>query len=47
VDTCIINVKKLEQLMFPRSSNVRVSNFDKKIEFDLALANKMLLFAAN
>lgn len=46
-DTCIINVMKLEQLMFPSSSKVTVSNFDRKIVFDLALANKMLLFAAN
>lgn len=43
----VINVKKLEQVMFPRSSQNTVSKFDKRTEFDLALANKMLLFAAN
>ena len=41
----LINVKKLEQKMFPKSSNPTVSNFGRKTE--LALANKMLEFAAN
>ena len=41
----LTNVKKLEQKMFPKSSNSTVSNFGRKTE--LALANKMLEFAAN
>ncbi|KAL4625562.1 hypothetical protein ACB092_05G035400 [Castanea dentata] len=41
----LINVKKLEQKMFPKSSNSTVSNFGRKTE--LTLANKMLEFAAN
>ncbi|KAG7997478.1 hypothetical protein I3843_01G213100 [Carya illinoinensis] len=44
--THFLNVKKLEQKIFPRASTGAVSNFGRT-ELDLALANKMLLFAAN
>ncbi|CAJ1950871.1 unnamed protein product [Sphenostylis stenocarpa] len=43
----MMDLMTLRELMFPKASNVRISDFERECKFDFELANKMLLFAAN
>ncbi|KAA8540262.1 hypothetical protein F0562_024175 [Nyssa sinensis] len=43
----LMDMKMLQVMMFPTASNNRTADYGGQMKFDLALAKKMLLFAAN
>jgi len=43
----MMDLMTLRELMYPKASNVKISDYEREYKFDSELTNKMLLFAAN
>ncbi|XP_027334240.1 midasin [Abrus precatorius] len=42
-----MDLRTLREIMFPKASNVMISDYERECKFDSELTNKMLLFAGN